>query len=245
MTPGADPAAGAVVGAEVVVLREALEPVLAGLTDADVAAPSLLAGWSRGHVLAHLAGVGAALARQLELAPGGGLAPLYDGGQAGRDAAIEDRAGVSASTHARDVEAAARRVESAVAALGPDDWGRVTGHRDRTALDIAHGWWRELGIHATDLDLGIVPASWSPALCAHLAAYLAPRVAEPAVLVPDDGVAGPWAVGPQSSSDDVSVVTGERTDLVAWLAGRAPRGSLVARRGGAHVDLPALADLWP
>ncbi|GHS89006.1 maleylpyruvate isomerase [Actinomycetota bacterium] len=258
VTRAADNVAGAAVLTEVVVLREALERVLAGLTDADVAAPSLLAGWTRGHVLAHLAGVGAALARQLELTPTGRLVPLYDGGQAGRDAAIEDRAGASARTHAHDVAAVARRVESAMSALGPDDWTLVTGHRDRSVLDVAHSWWRELGIHTTDLGLGIVPAAWSPALCAHLAGYLAPRVATPAVLVPDDGVSGPWAVGPSAAGPaspqvdgqvdglvDVPVVSGERTDLVAWLAGRAPHGSLVARHRGSPAALPALLDLWP
>ncbi|WP_448061451.1 hypothetical protein [Cellulomonas hominis] len=68
-------------------------------------------------------------------------------------------------------------LESAMSALGPDDWALVTGHRDRSVLDVAHSSWRELGIHTTDLGLGIVPAAWSSALGAHRAVYLAPRVA--------------------------------------------------------------------
>ncbi|WP_448061450.1 hypothetical protein [Cellulomonas hominis] len=67
-------------------------------------------------------------------------------------------------------------------------------------------------------------------------------------------MSGPCAVGPSAAGPasrqldvlvDVPVVAGERTDVVAWLAGRAPQRSLVARHRGTSVALSALLDLWP
>ena len=56
----------------------------ATLTDPDIKAPSELPGWSRGHVLAHIAGISNAMARQLEYAARGESVDLYDGGYEGR-----------------------------------------------------------------------------------------------------------------------------------------------------------------
>ena len=140
--------------ADVPVLRIRLEGVLDVLTDADVAGPSALDGWTRGHVLAHLVGVGSAVARQIEHARAGRFVDFYDGGPARRDAEIEARATSSVLVHARDVRATALRVEAALASLGPGDWSHVTRHRGWPVLGVAHTWWRELGIHLTDLQLG-------------------------------------------------------------------------------------------
>ena len=69
---------------------------LVGLSDDDVLAPTDLPGWTRGHVLAHIAHVSNAVARQVEYALRGELIEFYDGGQGGRTQAIEMNAGHSA-----------------------------------------------------------------------------------------------------------------------------------------------------
>lgn len=232
--------------ADVVELRLLLEDVLGSLTDEQVAAPSPLPGWTRGHVLAHIAGVGNAVARQLEHARAGRLVDFYDAGMPGRDAAIEALAGAPATDQTRDVRAVALRVESAFAAMGAHQWDVVTKHRSRSALAVAHTWWRELAIHLTDLDLGVTSAAWSPVLREHLVAYLAPRV--PAgtclVLVPTDvdrpGAVVDWRLG----SGVELTVRGTAADLVGMLAGREPREPLLVESAGAVVDLPPL-DPWP
>ena len=244
----ADPA---VLVADVIRLRLRLEEALDGLTGAHVASASPLPGWTVGHVLAHLVGVGSSVARQVEHARVGRLVAFYDGGMPARDAAIEAGAAAPAEGHARDVRAAALRVESAFAALGEDDWGAPIQHRNGTVLTVAHAWWRELGIHLTDLDLGVTNSVWSPALCDHLVRYLAPRVPEgtrlalrPTVAAggahtPADGAAG-WELG----SGELLTVDGTAGDLAALIAGREPIGIVEIRRDGAPAVLPELLS-WP
>jgi maleylpyruvate isomerase len=235
-------AVGRRVLADVVRLRGVLEPVLARLTDADVAAPSRLPGWTRGHVLAHLAGVGAGAARQVEHGRARRLVDFYDGGRPARDAAIEAGAGAPAGAHARDVLATALRVESALASLGAEDWDAPTRYRDQPVTAVAHAWWRELAIHLVDLDLGVGTGLWTSPLLDHLVEFLAPRVPRGRLvaLVPGGG-ASRWEVG-----DGVLVrVHADRAeDLVAWLAGREPGGRVTAESDGQAVSLPELGP-WP
>lgn len=235
-------AAGREVLADVARLRGVLETVLARLTDADVAAPSRLPGWTRGHVLAHLAGVGSAAARQLEHARERRLVEFYDGGRPARDVAIEAGAGASAAVHAHDVRAAALRVESALADLGPEDWDAPTRYRDQPATAVAHAWWRELAIHLVDLDLTVGNDVWSPALLDHLVEFLAPRVPRGVLvaLVPGRG-ASRWEVGDGAL---VRVHAEHAEDVVAWLAGREPSRPVTAERDGVPVSLPELGP-WP
>lgn len=239
------------VSQRLVPLRRRLEEALDGLTDDLVRAPSVLPGWTRGHVLAHLTGLGSAIARQAEYTRVGERVDFYDGGQAGRTADIEASAGRSAAVHSREVRTAALRVEAAFAAQTEDSWSHPTGSRGRTVAQLAESWWRELAIHLTDLDLGVGYAVWTPDLLDHLAGYLAGRVPQGTrlELIPVDGVAGPWDLGDQAVNP--TVVRGTAADLVAWLAGRVPEGPVTTGAGDpsgavAGTDpLPALLDRWP
>ena len=59
------------------------------LTDEQVAAPSLLPGWTVGHVLAHLARNADSHARVLAAADAGEVVDQYEGGPAARAAEID------------------------------------------------------------------------------------------------------------------------------------------------------------
>ncbi|WP_199423633.1 maleylpyruvate isomerase family mycothiol-dependent enzyme [Actinotalea solisilvae] len=219
-----------------------LRDVLDGLTDDAVRGPSRLPGWTRGHVLAHLAGLGAGVARQLEHAVHHQeRVDFYDGGRAGRDGAIEAGAGESAAHHADAVRATVDRVEHALDRVGPELLDERTGYRDRPVSAVVRLWWREVEIHLTDLDLGPDVTQWSAGFRAHLHEYLVDRV--PAGvrldLAPTD-VDERRALG----EGDVVTVRGAANDLAAWLAGREPAGALSAERGGVVVALPEL-EPWP
>ena len=82
---------------------DAVASTAAKFADEDIKAPSALPGWSRGHVLAHLEGISNAMARQVEYAARGETVELYDGGQDGRNKAIEMAAGHSADAHRADL----------------------------------------------------------------------------------------------------------------------------------------------
>lgn len=222
--------------------HERLRQTIEGLTDEQVAGPSRLPGWTRGHVLAHLANLGAAAARQLENAFAA-LPPVdfYDGGRPGRDAAIEAGAGASAAEHVARVVAALDRVDGLLDLLGEEALARPTGYRDLPASAVVLMWWRETSIHLTDLDLGVEHTMWGAALREHLVGFLAPRV--PAGvrldLEPTD-VDEHRCVG---DGEPVRLV-GAASDLVGWLAGREPLGPVRAERDGRPVDLPQLGP-WP
>lgn len=216
---------------------------LGGLTDADVRAPSRLPGWTRGHVLAHLTGLGAGAARQLERAVAGEeRVDFYDGGRAGRDAAIEAGAGASAEEHRAAVGVVVARVEEALDRVGPDVLDVATGYRDRPVGAVAAMWWREVEIHSTDLALGTGTDAWTAGLRAHLHEYLADRV--PAGLRLDLAPVDLDERRAIGDGDDVVTVRGGANDLAAWLAGREPAGPLSAERGGVVVPLPELGP-WP
>ncbi|MCD4850258.1 maleylpyruvate isomerase family mycothiol-dependent enzyme [Arthrobacter sp. AK01] len=216
--------------------------LLAKLDDSSVAEPSELPGWTRGHVLAHLAGISNAMGRQLEYARRGETVELYDGGMDGRTKAIELAAGHSLAQHTESLTSALGSAVSAFDALGPDDWQARIAYRDGTVFDGGLALWRELTIHASDLGLGFGPETWSRPFCEHLIGFLAARVPESRKFVLQPTGLPPRSIGSGGTS---VAITGMLTDIAAWLAGREPSlGSLRATAAADGVELPDLLP-WP
>ena len=219
----------------------------AKLTDADVQGPSALPGWTRGHVLAHIAGISNAMARQLDYAARGETVELYDGGYDGRTKAIEMSAGHSLEQHRADLDSALDRALRAFDALDADasgagGWHAPISYRGGVVLDGGFAFWRELVIHASDLNTGRGPETWSRQFCEHLFGFLAARVPEDQKLVLQPLGMPPTTIGTGGRS---TVISGMVTDIAAWLAGREPSlGSLRAAGAADGVDLPELLP-WP
>ncbi|WP_460523986.1 maleylpyruvate isomerase family mycothiol-dependent enzyme [Flindersiella endophytica] len=222
--------------AEVIVAQHVVRAQIDGLTEAEVRAPSSLPDWTRGHVLAHLATFSQAFARQTRYALASKLIEVYDGGRPGRNAAIEALAGASAPDLVRAVNDGFAALEAGWAEAEPDDWSRPVTYRDGTLLGTLYCCWREFGIHAVDLDLGVTPANWSPEFCAHVIDFLQPRTPDGVQLTLAASDGDTWTYGTGAAVE----VRGELTDLTAWFAGRAPRGPLESSTGA----LPELAP-WP
>jgi maleylpyruvate isomerase len=203
-----------------------LADLIEDLTDEQVAEPSVLPGWTRGHVLAHIAGVTVAMAGQAEHE--GTKVEPYPGGRPARDAAIEAGAGRSAHEHRAAIADAVDRLTKAWANVR--DWDTPAYYRDGTLTDTAYAAWREVEIHARDLDLG--PVTWSPEFCDHVVDFLSARVPD-GVRLTLQAEDRQWVIG---QGDDVRL-TGSRTDLAAWLAGREPDGEI-------EGDKPELKP-WP
>ncbi|PRZ05114.1 maleylpyruvate isomerase [Isoptericola sp. CG 20/1183] len=204
----------------------ALGDLLARVRDLPAGAtaePSALPGWSRGHVLAHVANVAAALARQAEHAARGLTIEPYDGGAAGRAAGIEAASSRSVDEHVAALTAVRARLVDAWPPPGDAGWAAPVAYRDGVVAGVLLAWWREVRIHAVDALVGMTDDSWDAALCAHLQDFLAVRL-------PDGGPP------PQ--------IEGSAAHVAAWLAGREPSGPVVARRGGGVVALPELGP-WP
>lgn len=226
---------GPALAAELAAGQARLRALLDGLGEDAVRAPSALPGWTRGHVLTHIEGVGLALARQARYARRGKLIEVYDGGRSSRDAAIEAGHGRSVPVLTEALNDALDEVEASWAAVGPDDWDRPVSYRDGTVSTAGLAWWRELEIHTADALLGPTPADWSPELCTHLVDFLSARVPD-GIRLTLGTTDGSWSF--TRGEGTPVAVRGRLTDLAAWLAGRVPPRPLTGD------PLPALGS-WP
>ncbi|GAA4430288.1 maleylpyruvate isomerase family mycothiol-dependent enzyme [Georgenia halophila] len=228
-----------------VALRTVLEAM--ERLDADaLARPSRLPAWSRGHVLAHIDGAGNAAARQAEAAARGELVDFYDGGRAGRNAAIHAAAGRTVEEHTEALCRLATRLDDAWPGAGSPVWDAPTSYRDGPLSGVALLWWRETRIHLVDLQVTVGPGSWDDDLCLHLLDFLQPRLdsAGHVELVADDTPVR-WSVNDDAATQSAPVVVqAALRDLVAWLAGREPEVMPVAVRADEPHELPELGP-WP
>jgi len=194
---------------------------------ADVAAPSLCTGWTRGHVLTHLARNADGIAATLAGALRGEIVERYPDGWDARNAAIDAGSGRSFASLASDVGDSAQRLEDAFAAVeAAGGWSLETEH-GHPARDWPFARWKEVEIHRLDLAAGYGPDRWPPPLVAALVeregARLRGRATSPlAVTIVAEGSVVPelagrsWRVG-----DGVPIeVRGPDWAVLAWLVGR-------------------------
>ncbi|MFC7341981.1 maleylpyruvate isomerase family mycothiol-dependent enzyme [Saccharopolyspora griseoalba] len=215
--------------------RRLLE-VTAPLTDEQVRAPSLLPGWSRGHVLAHLTDNARAFARVCALALRGELVDAHEGGQAERDAIIEGLATGNARAHRDGLARHIAALEAVWSQASPADWELPVRFRNGELADVVRMRWREVWIHLVDLDLGVTAEEWTEEFSHHAIEFLLPRLPEGVALRQTDGPARWSADGEISAVQDVEI-TGRARDLAAWLSGRTPQRLPAG-------DLPELGP-WP
>jgi maleylpyruvate isomerase len=144
--------------------HERLFVTLDGLADSMVGQPSLLPGWTVGHVLNHLSRNAESHLRLITGALAGIGVDRYPGGDAERDALIEDGARRSASALTADVRRTAGELEAVWAQMTPSSW-QVVGRAidtDEPAHTSPWNRWREVEIHHADLGLASFrPKDWS------------------------------------------------------------------------------------
>lgn len=214
-------------------------------TPADaLAAPSLLPGWSRGHVLSHLARNADALRNLLTWARTGVETPAYPSAAA-RAAGIEEGARRPLDVQIEDVRAASQAFADDAAAMPAPAWSAILDDMGPAAAVV----WRrlrEIEVHHVDLDLGYAPADWPPAFAQrllHEAATFRPRSTGdlPGVVIQADEMSHALTLGGATSGGREATVTvsGPACELAAWLCGRPPGASLTVTPAG---PLPALPD---
>lgn len=208
---------------------------LGALDDAAVTQSSRLPGWTRGHVLAHLARNADALVNVME------GRPMYASAEA-RDADIERGAPRPLDVQLADVRESAERFRAVCAA--PADWSRTVelrnGVTDR-AERVPFRRWIEVDLHHVDLGIGYgledLPENFTEREIGFLAARFTGHQDVPsATLTTTDGRT--WTTGGGSDGDPVTV-EGTAADLLGWLAGRRD-GAGLAVKGGALPSLPPL-----
>ncbi|AKN72919.1 mycothiol maleylpyruvate isomerase [Streptomyces sp. PBH53] len=218
-------------------VREATDRLLtavAALDNATLAEPSRLPGWSRGHVLAHLARNADALVNVLQ------GRPMYASAEV-RDADIERDAPRPLEVQVADVRESAARFQAAGDA--PADWTRTVELRNGvtdSASRVPFRRWAEVGLHHVDLGIGYeledLPAEFLERETDFLADRFSGHPDVPATRLTDGTHA--WTTGRAADEPEITV-TGRPADLVGWLAGRRD-GSALEVRGGALPKLPPL-----
>jgi maleylpyruvate isomerase len=193
-------------------------------SDADLSSPSLLPGWTRAYVLAHLIGNAQGINNLVTWAATGRPTSMYPSMDA-RAAQIEDYATRPADwLHSHLAESSAQ-LTSAYAALTPKQRQTVVKTargEERPADYIAWMRAREAAIHLIDLDIEYTFADLPPDLLDAIFAERLASLADAADLAielrPSDRSAS-FRIGtadsPATVIDDVTLA-----DLTAWLTGR-------------------------
>jgi len=213
---------------------ERLLTAAAALDNASAAEPSRLPGWSRNHVLAHIARNADALVNVLEGRPMYATASV-------RDADIERDAPRPLAVQLADVRESGARFQ-AVGAV-PADWSRTVELRNGvvdTASRVPFRRWVEVELHHVDMGIGYeledLPEEFTQREIDFLAERFTGHPEVPSTHLSDGTHA--WSTGRPAEKPEVTV-TGSPADLLGWLCGRRD-GSGLTVDGGALPTLPPL-----
>ncbi|GAA1598800.1 MULTISPECIES: maleylpyruvate isomerase family mycothiol-dependent enzyme [Streptomyces] len=219
-------------------VREATDRLLtavAKLDNAALAGESHLPGWSRGHVLAHLARNADALVNVLA------GRPMYQSAEA-RDADIAAGSGRPLDEQLADLRDSHAGFLAETAA--DQDWSRTVELRGGVtdlASNVPFRRLVEVELHHVDLNVGYELEDLPADFTAREIDFLADRWSgrpevPPTALASEDGRT--WRTG--SAGDPAVTVSGPAAALLAWLAGRGDKGASLTVSGGTLPALPPL-----
>ena len=143
--------------------RHGSMPRISQLGEGDVRRESLLEGWTIAHVLTHLARNADSHSRRAEAASRGIVVEQYEGGYAGRVAAIDLGASRPADDLIEDVRASALALGRTWRTLPDSAWSADTndvGGRRRPLRALPARRWQELEVHLVDLGIGPTVCDW-------------------------------------------------------------------------------------
>ena len=138
------------------------------IPEPDLRAPSLLPGWTRAHVLAHLARGADAMRNLLIGARSGQDRPAYVSAEA-READIEAGARMKAKELMADLADSAMALRAIIRQLPDDAWQfpvRVLNSAPFPAAQLLTRRLVEVELHHCDLGTGYGPADWPAAFAA-------------------------------------------------------------------------------
>jgi maleylpyruvate isomerase len=195
--------------------------------------PCALPGWTRAHLIAHLARNAEALTRLATWARTGVETPMYPDPEA-RAADIESSAKAPVATLRAELVSTAEDLDSALAALDERTWQatvRSAQGRAMPATDVPWMRIREVWLHAVDLDSGAVlddvPPDVVDTLLDDATGMLSTREGCPsAVLAPTDRDRT-WQLGEPGGVE----VAGPAAAVMGWLIGRTDGATLTTTGG--------------
>jgi uncharacterized protein (TIGR03083 family) len=187
-----------------------------------LSASSALPGWSRKHLLAHVAGNADALGNLIHWAATGIQTPMYASANE-RAAGIEIGSQLPAGDLISWLHRSADRLEEAMNLLSAEHWqASVLTAQGRTVPASEVPWMRarEVWVHAIDLGTGLtfadLPADFASALCDDAAAKRS-AAAGPALTLEAAASRDRWEV--HGSGEPVMVIA-PLPEITAYLTGR-------------------------
>ncbi len=213
------------------------------------AAPSALPGWSRAHVLCHIARNADGMINLLAWARTGVPTPAYPSRES-RDAGIESGVHRAPAEIRDDVVDSSDRLARAVRAMSEKAWAaRVKNVQgvDIAATDIPWIRAREMWIHSVDLDVGGSFSDFPPPMLAELIGDVVRTVGVasecPSLRLVATDQDRTWPLGPDDGAErgPECDVLGTAAGLGAWLLGRSKGRDL---RTGAGTRPPAVLPRW-
>jgi maleylpyruvate isomerase len=213
--------------AEVAASQQRLDRTAAALDESAARGPSSLEGWTRGHVLQHIARNADSYRRLLEWARTGVEHPQYPSAEA-REAEIEAGAGRPVAELAADVRESGARFLALAESLPEEAWEaevRALAGWPHPAWYTLGRRWREIEVHHVDLDAGYTPADWPESYVRwELADSLPPLRGE----LPFSRVTATDLGLTIRLHDNGPVLEDEGRRLLAWLTGRAAAPRIAA-----------------
>jgi len=210
----------------------------------DLRGPSKLPGWTRGHVVTHVARNAEGLGRLLTWARTGIETPMYPSVEA-REAEIQAGAGRAQAEQLDDLRRTAAAFAATARELSPNQWDATvaTRHGPMPAARVPWARVRELWLHLVDLDAGVgidvMPEDIATVLVREVAVWMHTRVPAGIQLQLPGGelvAFGPEATGAKPVTGPVS---GPVQQLAGWLTGGLtggltgrPHGRALTARGG-------------
>ncbi|TYB49733.1 maleylpyruvate isomerase family mycothiol-dependent enzyme [Actinomadura chibensis] len=224
--------------ATITAATRALLVTAARLDDAACRAPSLLPGWTRGHVLTHVARNADGGTRLLTWARTGVESYEYPSAEA-RAAEIEEGAGRPAAALVADVRESARRFADAYTLMPDEAWERVvqwTSGVRHPAARASDARLTEVLVHHVDLDAGFTPRDWPADFTARMLGSVVASFARRDD-APDLRLHATDTGRDLGSGGGEHVVAGTEASLLAWLMGRSSGADLTGAEG---IALPFL-----
>lgn len=200
---------------------------LTALSDEDCRAPSVLPGWSRGHVITHLSRNADALTNLLHWGQTGVETPMYESDEQ-RDADIEKGAGRSAAELRQDAVASWGRLLQAANELHVSRFdvmvSRTPGSPPFPVTRVCGLRRTEVEVHHADLGIGYTAYDWPEDFTAHLLERRRQELGDRPMTwrLTDTGE----TIG--SGGEEIS---GHSADLTWWLIGRGTGEGLVSSTG--------------
>jgi maleylpyruvate isomerase len=236
-----------------------LRGLMMRMADAAFTAPSLLPGWSRAHVLSHVARNADAMINLLDWARTGVPTPAYASREQ-RDHDIELGAGRAPAAIREDVLASSDRLAVAVRGMPKAAWDAKVGGNQHaiTASDVPWMRAREMWIHSVDLDVGASLGDAPPPMLVEMLADASETIGSaahcPPLTLRATDVDKSWPVGRGASGAEVEGLSSaiEHTDaeelrrvevrgtaagLALWLMGRS-KGRDLRTGDGSPLPVP-------